>query len=123
MMLNTFLQIDDKILAVTIMLVSYLFLFSEKFNRAVVALLGACVMILFGVLNHQQAISSIDFNTLDLLIGMMIIVSITERTGIFQFIGLWAVKKVRANPRAVLAVMTLLTALLSGYIDSVTPGC
>ena len=119
-MLNTFLQLDDKVLAVTIMIVSYLFLFSEKVNRAVVALLGATAMIIFGVLNQKQAISSIDFNTLDLLIGMMIIVSITEKTGIFQFISLWAVKKVRANPRAVLAVMTVLTALLSGYVDNVT---
>jgi Na+/H+ antiporter NhaD/arsenite permease-like protein len=119
-MLNAFFHIDDKVLALTIMIVTYLFLFSERINRAVVALLGAGAVILFGVLNQKTAISSIDFNTLNLLIGMMIIVSITEKSGVFQFIGMWAIKKVRANPRGMLAVMALITGLLSGYIDNVT---
>ena len=70
---------DPKIVSTVILVVSYLILFTEKLNRAVVALLGAVVMIFAGVLTQDGAIAGIDFNTLALLIGMMIIVGIAEK--------------------------------------------
>lgn len=69
---------DPMILSSAILIVSYIILFTEKLNRAVVALLGAAVMIFSGILSQEKALEGIDFNTLALLIGMMTIVGISE---------------------------------------------
>ena len=103
-----------------VLIVSYIILFTEKMNRAVVALLGAAAMILTGVLSHSTAIKGIDFNTLSLLIGMMIIVGIAEKSGMFQFVAVWAAKKVKANPRGLMVVLAAVTAMFSALLDNVT---
>lgn len=119
-MLNSFFNFDARILAVAIMFIIYAILFTEKYNRAIVGILGAATMICFGILTEAEAIAGIDFNTIFLLIGMMIIVNIIEKSGFFHFMGIWVAKKVKANPRALLAILTLMTAALSGYVDNVT---
>ena len=81
--------------AVLIVTVAYFIIFTEKVNRAVIALLGAAAMLISGILTQTQALSGIDFNTLALLIGMMIIVAITERSGLFQFVAVWGAKRYR----------------------------
>lgn len=111
---------DPMILSSAILIVSYIILFTEKLNRAVVALLGATVMIFTGILTQETAISGIDFNTLALLIGMMTIVGISEKSGMFQFVAVWAAKKVHANPRGLLIVLSLVTAIFSALLDNVT---
>ena len=112
--------IDAKILATAIVIISYVVLFTEKVNRAIVALLGATVMIFSGILTQETALKGIDFNTLSLLIGMMTIVGISERSGMFQFVAVWAAKKVKANPRGLLAVLAIVTAFFSAFLDNVT---
>ena len=79
---------------------TYAVIVSEKVNRAIVSLLGASLMITLGVLNQETAISGVDFNTLGLLSGMMVIVAITRRSGVFQFVAVWSAKKVQARPWA-----------------------
>ena len=111
---------DAKILATAIVIISYVVLFTEKVNRAIVALLGATVMIFSGILTQETALKGIDFNTLSLLIGMMTIVGISERSGMFQFVAVWAAKKVKANPRGLLAVLAIVTAFFSACLDNVT---
>ena len=111
---------DAKILATAIVIISYVVLFTEKVNRAIVALLGATVMIFSGILTQETALKGIDFNTLSLLIGMMTIVGISERSGMFQFVAVWAAKKVKANPRGLLAVLAIVTAFFSAFLDNVT---
>ena len=111
---------DPKIVSTVILVVSYLILFTEKLNRAVVALLGAVVMIFAGVLTQDSAIAGIDFNTLALLIGMMIIVGIAEKSGMFQYVAVWSAKKVRASPRGLLIVLAAVTAVFSALLDNVT---
>ena len=111
---------DPKIVSTVILVVSYLILFTEKLNRAVVALLGAVVMIFAGVLTQDGAIAGIDFNTLALLIGMMIIVGIAEKSGMFQYVAVWSAKKVRASPRGLLIVLAAVTAVFSALLDNVT---
>lgn len=112
--------LDAKILAILVVSFAYLIIFTEKVNRAVIALLGAAVMIISGLLSQKQALAGIDFNTLALLIGMMIIVGITERSGLFQFVAVWGAQKVKASPRGLLAVLILVTAVFSGFLDNVT---
>ena len=111
---------DPMILSAAVLIVSYIILFTEKLNRAVVALLGASVMIFSGILSQETAIAGIDFNTLALLIGMMTIVGISEKSGMFQFVAVWAAKKVHANPRDLLVVLSLVTAVFSALLDNVT---
>ena len=111
---------DPKILSVAIMVVAYIILFTEKLNRAVVALLGAAVMIFAGILTQETAIAGIDFNTLALLIGMMTIVGISEKSGMFQYVAVWGAKKVKANPKGLLIVLATVTAVFSAFLDNVT---
>ena len=111
---------DPKILSTAILIVSYIILFTEKLNRAVVALLGAAVMIFAGILTQETAIEGIDFNTLALLIGMMTIVGIAEKSGMFQYVAIWAAKKVRANPRGLMIILATVTAVFSALLDNVT---
>jgi len=99
---------------------TYVLIVSEKVNRAIVAGLGASLMVTLGVLNQETAISGIDFNTLGLLAGMMVIVAITRRSGVFQFVAVWSAKKVKASPWGILLMLSLVTAVFSSLLDNVT---
>ena len=112
--------IDAKWAATALVAVCYLILFTEKLNRAVVTLLFATVMIFFGILTQDQAFAGIDFNTISLLVGMMVIINITEKSGLFQFVAVWGAKKVRAHPVGIMAVLTAVTAFFSAFLDNVT---
>ncbi len=111
---------NPQIVATVIVAVCYLILFTEKLNRAVVALLAAAVMIFSGILTQHTAIQGIDFNTLALLTGMMIVVGISEKSGMFQYVAIWGAKKVNANPRGLLVVLAFVTAFFSAFLDNVT---
>src|SRR3990172_4665888 len=91
--------------ALIIFLTVYTVLIWDKFNRAVIALLGASLVILLGVLNQEKAVEGIDFNTLGLLIGMMIIVTVCQKTGVFQYIAIKSMDFVVNLAPAVLVVM------------------
>src|SRR5882724_5983968 len=93
---------------------------SERLNRAIVALLGAGLMITLGLLTQEQAIAGVDFNTLALLIGMMLIVAIARRSGIFQYVAILAAQATRANPAGCLALLALVTTVFSALLANVT---
>lgn len=107
-------------IAVAIFVIAYILIISEKIQRTVVGIVGAMLMILAGILSQEQAISHIDFNTIGLLIGMMIIVNITSETGLFNYLAVWAAKKVKADPIKLLIVLSALTAICSAFLDNVT---
>ena len=99
---------------------TYVVIMSDKVNRAIVALIGAAAIILLGVLTQDEAMASVDFNTLGLLLGMMLIVNVTRRSGLFQFLAIWSAKKVDARPWGVMMMLSLVTAVLSAFLDNVT---
>lgn len=99
---------------------TYVVIVTERVNRAVIALLGAGLMIVLGVLTQQAAIDGIDFNTLGLLTGMMVVVAVSRRSGVFQFVAIWSAKKVRADPWGILLTLSLVTAVFSALLDNVT---
>ncbi len=103
-----------------ILAATYATIMSEKCNRAIVALIGASVMILVGVLDQEEAIHGIDWNTLGLLTGMMILVSISRRSGMFQFLAVWSAQAARAHPAGILFILQITTAVLSAFLDNVT---
>lgn len=111
---------DGMIVSSVILCLAYVFIISEKINRAVIALLGAGLMIFFGVLNQELAVEGIDFNTVFLLIGMMVIVGIMKDSGVFQYVAILSAKSVKGNPRALLAVLSIITAVFSALLDNVT---
>ena len=108
------------LVATLVLAVTYAAIISERVNRAVVALLGAGIMILCGVLDQKEALAGIDFNTIALLVGMMILVAITRRSGVFQFVAVWTAKLVKANPAGILVMLQVVTALFSALLDNVT---
>ena len=114
------LGLNPLIIAAVLFIATYAVIVSEKINRAIVALIGAGLMIAMGVLNQEAAIRGIDFNTLGLLTGMMVIVAISRRSGVFQFVAVWSAKKARAQPWGILLMLTLVTALFSAMLDNVT---
>jgi Na+/H+ antiporter NhaD/arsenite permease-like protein len=79
---------DPLWVATILLIVTYALIISEKINRAVIALLGAGLMIITGVLNQEAAIRGVDFNTIGLLTGMMVLVAITGKCGIFQYVAI-----------------------------------
>lgn len=107
-------------LSTTILIVTYAILFSEKLNRTMVALLSAGLIIVTGIIDQDQAIAGIDFNTIGLLTGMMIIVSITRTSGVFEFVAIWSAKKVKANPMGILMALSIVTAFFSAFLDNLT---
>jgi len=111
---------DPLWLSTILLIVSYVVLLSEKFNRTVVALLGGGLVIITGVVSQSQAIASIDFNTIALLTGMMIIVAVTRTSGVFEFVAIWSAKKVKADPMGILIVLSVVTAVFSAFLDNLT---
>ncbi len=117
---SVLLGVGPMAVATAILAATYAVIISERINRAVVALLGAGVMILVGVLNQKAALEGVDFNTIALLVGMMILVAITRRSGVFQFVAVWSAKLVKANPAGILVMLQVVTAVFSAFLDNVT---
>ena len=103
-----------------IFVAAYALIISEKIHRTIIGICGAMLMILLGIINQETAIHHIDFNTLGLLMGMMVIVNITSETGLFNYLAIWAAKKVEAKPISLLVALSLLTAVCSALLDNVT---
>jgi Na+/H+ antiporter NhaD/arsenite permease-like protein len=117
---GTLFGINPLWLATALLLATYAAVVVERLNRAIVALLGAGLMVGLGVINQKRAVAGEDFNTLALLIGMMLLVAIARRSGMFQYLAIRTVKVGRGNPAAILALLGLVTALVSALLDNVT---
>ncbi len=111
---------QQAIWAIGIFLVIYALIISEKIHRTIVAMIGGLLMVVFGIVDQETAIHHIDFNTLGLLIGMMIIVSTTAETGMFKYIAVLAAKKAKGEPIRILILLSLITAVCSAFLDNVT---
>src|SRR5262245_65535224 len=94
----------------------------DKRNRAIVALLGASVMVLVGALDQNEALKGIDWNTIGLLTGMMILVSISRRSGMFQYLAIWYAPKAKANPAGILLQQQSTTPSGADLLDNGTTG-
>lgn len=109
------------IFAIIVFLLVYAIIVSEKIHRTIIALVGASLLLLFKIVSQEYAFKeAIDFNTLGLLIGMMIIVFTTKKTGIFEYIAIKQVKLSKGNPIAMLILLSIVTAVCSAFLDNVT---
>ena len=108
------------IVAIAVFLITYAIIVSEKIHRTVIALAGAMVVVLLGILSLDSAVHAVDFNTIGLLVGMMIIVGVTRKTGVFEFLAIKAARASGGEPLKILAALALVTAVLSALLDNVT---
>jgi Na+/H+ antiporter NhaD/arsenite permease-like protein len=108
-------------IAVATFLIVLAIIASEKMHRTNVALLGAAIVVLFvGDFSQEQAIESIDFNTIGLLAGMMILVYLTQQTGVYDFVAIRAGQLSGGRPFAVTMSLAATTAVLSAFLDNLT---
>jgi Na+/H+ antiporter NhaD/arsenite permease-like protein len=110
--------------AVAVFAVAYALIASEKVHRVKAALGGAVAMLLIGATDSEHTFFSpeagIDWNVLVLLLGMMLIVGVLKRTGIFEYVAIWSVKRARGRPFRVMAILVVVTAVASAALDNVT---
>ncbi|MCP1306682.1 ArsB/NhaD family transporter [Paenibacillus tyrfis] len=111
---------QQALIAIGLFAVAYGFIVSEKIHRTIVAMIGGILMVVLGIVNQETALHHIDFNTLGLLVGMMIIVGITAETGLFKYIAVWSAKKAGGHPVRIMIVLSLVTAIGSAFLDNVT---
>ncbi len=107
-------------LAVAIFAVALALIASERVDRTKVALLGATLVLLTQTIDQEEAIESIDFNTIGLLAGMMLMVKLTESTGVYNYLAIRAGQLSRGRPAAVVWSLAGTTALLSAFLDNLT---
>ena len=111
---------NTQIISIIIFSAVILSIITEKIDRTVAAISGAVLMILTHVLTLDKGISYIDFNTIGVLIGMMIVVSVVKNSGLFEYIAIYTAKKSKGNPWKIMICFILITALLSALLDNVT---
>lgn len=111
-------------LTIAIFALAYVFIASEKISRIAIVLTGAAAMVVIGATDAEKAFYShetgIDWNVIFLLLGMMIIVGIIHKTGLFEFLAITAIKKSNGNPKVALVYLMILTSLASAILDNVT---
>ncbi|MHB9101205.1 MAG: SLC13 family permease, partial [Sulfuricella sp.] len=115
-----FLGLSPLVVSLTVFGLTYAAIVTEKINRSIVALLGAGLMIFSGVLQQSEAVAGIDFNTISLLTGMMVLVAITQKSGVFQYVAIIVAKWVKADPWGLLVMLSVITAVFSALLDNVT---
>jgi len=109
-----------EIAAVVIFVTALALIAIEWVHRTKVALAGAGLMVIVGILDEDQAIESVDWSTLGLLAGMMILVGLTERTGIFTYLALKVAQLSRGGPFRLVLLLSLTTGVLSAFLDNLT---
>ena len=108
------------ITAISIFIIIYGVIISEKIHRTTIAIFGATMLLVFKIVTQEKAIETIDFNTIGLLIGMMIIVNILRRTGAFEYLAIKAAKAVGGEPWRIIVIFSIFTAVASALLDNVT---
>jgi Na+/H+ antiporter NhaD/arsenite permease-like protein len=112
------------VIAVVVFVVAYVLIATEWTHKLLAALGGAAVLLALGVTDSEQAFYShetgVDWDVIFLLLGMMVIVGILRRTGVFEYIAIWAAKRAKGSPLRVMLLLTMITAFASAFLDNVT---
>jgi Na+/H+ antiporter NhaD/arsenite permease-like protein len=117
---NVYFGLNPMWVATGVLGITYAVIISEKINRSIVALLGAAAMVFVGVLDQGEGVKGVDWNTIGLLTGMMILVSVSRRSGMFQYVAVRAAQAAKAHPAGILFLLQITTAILSALLDNVT---
>ncbi|GAA1805087.1 ArsB/NhaD family transporter [Luedemannella flava] len=111
-------------ITVAVFVTVYVFIATEWVHRVAAALAGAVVVLLLGATDAEHAFFSpeagVDWNVIFLLVGMMLIVAVLKRTGVFEYLAIWAAKRAKGRPFRVMVILVLVTAVVSAALDNVT---
>ena len=107
-------------LAGVIFIVTYALIATDRVDKTVAALLGGSLVVILGIVDQEEAFAAIDLNVIFLLAGMMILAGILRQTGFFQWVAIRSVKWARGEPYRLLLILSVVTALLSAFLDNVT---
>ncbi|MBQ2297083.1 MAG: ArsB/NhaD family transporter, partial [Ruminiclostridium sp.] len=109
-----------QLIALVIFAVTMLAIMTETIHRTVAAITGAILLVLTGILTIESSFTYVDINTLGVLIGMMIFVTIVKDSGLFEYIAILSAKLARGKPWAIMSMFMVITAVLSAFLDNVT---
>ncbi len=110
----------DVWIAAILFVVTYAAIATDRLDKTVAALLGGLLMVALGVVSQEQAFAAIDLNVIFLLAGMMALANVLGRTGFFALVGIKATKLAGGRPYVLMAILALITAVLSAFLDNVT---
>ena len=110
----------SQIISILIFVVTFAAIMTEKLHRSLAAIVGAFVLLAFHILTFDQAMEHIDFNTLGVLFGMMLFVSVVKLSGVFEFLAIKCARLAKGDPWKIMMLFVLLTAVLSAFLDNVT---
>ncbi|HAV92309.1 TPA: hypothetical protein DCW38_03920 [candidate division WOR-3 bacterium] len=110
----------QSIIGVILFVIIFILISTEKFNKTILSLLGGALFMVLHFVSQELAFLSIDWNVIFLLISMMVIVGITKKTGLFQYVAIKAAKISRGKPVNIMILLSLITALFSAFLDNVT---
>ncbi len=110
----------SSIIALVVFLITLVLIITERLHRTVAAMAGVAVMLIMRIFTTSEALAYIDFNTLGVLIGMMIIVSVVKKTGVFEYLAIIAAKKAKGDPWRIIVFLCVVTAVVSALLDNVT---
>ena len=129
-LIHSFVSANSVIISASILLLAYILIATEKIPKVTIAILGAGITILLGLvsqtksigegLNQAYFINYVDFNVIFLLVSMMVIVNITTRSGVFSYIANELLKLTKGHPLKILVALGLFTAVTSAFLDNVT---
>ena len=109
-----------QIISVAVFLLVMAAIVTEKIHRTVAAVAGAVLLIFLHILNVDDAVGYIDFNTIGVLVGMMLFVAVVRNSGLFEYMAIKAAKIAKGNPWRIMLLFAVLTAILSAFLDNVT---
>ena len=110
----------SQIVSIAVFVVVMFAIMTEKLHRSLAAIVGAMLVLALHVLPFDAAMEHIDFNTLGVLLGMMLFVSVVKLSGMFEFLAIKAARLAKGEPWKVMLLFVLLTAVLSAFLDNVT---
>ena len=110
----------SQIVSIAVFVVVMFAIMTEKLHRSLAAIVGAMLVLALHVLPFDAAMEHIDFNTLGVLLGMMLFVSVVKLSGMFEFLAIKAARLAKGEPWKVMLLFVLLTAVLSAFFDNVT---
>lgn len=113
-------MISVEIIAILVFIITYILIVDERIHRAVAAMAGAAVVVFLGIVSWDGMLEYIDFGTIFLLMGMMIIINTARNSGLFEFIAIKTSKMAKGSPIMVLLLFSLVTAVTSAFLDNVT---
>lgn len=110
----------ETLVAIAIFLITYALIIDERIHRAVAAMAGAAILVILGIVPWDAMLEHIDFGTIFLLMGMMIIVNVASNSGLFEYLAIITAKSAKGSPMKVLFLFSIVTAVTSAFLDNVT---